>query len=175
MSQPWGCVQSSSLVCIVRACCRCWPHRAASVRSCGLVAAFMTNTVSIGGRRGRSRGVDDCGVVVVSDTACYCGRGLLTKFCLPRRGGLGAQRCSIGAPHGLIRWPAGRVLTCQSNCTEKRRDVSNPLTSWIDRLLVFCAATLLSHRLALSAGFVAMGHGISGWLIRFLQQRDSRK
>lgn len=37
-----------------------------------LVAAFMTNTVSIGACR--SRGGADCGVVVVVDSACYCGR-----------------------------------------------------------------------------------------------------
>lgn len=56
-----------------------------------LVAAFMTSTVSIG----------DCGVVVVVlDSACFCGCSLLTKFCLPRRNELGAHCPLIGHSDG---------------------------------------------------------------------------
>ncbi|KAM7376172.1 hypothetical protein PAMP_005917 [Pampus punctatissimus] len=55
MSQPWGCMQSSSQVCIVRACRHRRRHRRCCCCQCAilraelhLVAAFLTNTVSIG-------------------------------------------------------------------------------------------------------------------------------
>lgn len=50
-------------------------------------------------RRGWSRGVDDCSVVVIGSTR-YCGSSLLTKFCLPRGDGGGRALPLIQHPYG---------------------------------------------------------------------------
>lgn len=136
MSQPRGCVQSSQQV-----------YRGGSP---GLRVCVSTGAVKAVSMDGRGA------VVVLLLSACYCRRSWRTKFCLPRRGELGAHwRGSDGSRRSQ---PGTVRVRLADNLNLTPETVSEPCQPAPLR------SALLARRVATSVA-----------IIRFLQQRLSRQ